>query len=117
MPLFENRETVVRHIMVGDPKRFDPIRNSGGKRFKQGEIGNPIGPQLDPNLFTRLQKYGMEHVLLQAQLRQAASLSYIINKIFYCGEIVDAEGTEVSNRPKAVETIEFVKKTYNNTGY
>ena len=68
--------------MVGNSKQFGPVRKTAGKRFKQGEIRNPIEPQLDLNLFTRLQNYGMEHVLLQARLRQAAGLFDIINKVF-----------------------------------
>ena len=95
LPLFNNRETIVRHIMDGDPQQLGPVRKPEGKRVKDGEIGNPFGPQLDRTWFTRLQNHGMEYVLLQEQIRQAAGLSDIINKIFYDAKIIDGERTEI----------------------
>ena len=112
MPLYNNRETVVRHIQVGDPKQLGPVVKSVGKKLKEGEIGNPFGPQLQVTWFSRLQNHGLEYVLLHEQFRQAAGLSNIINQIFYDGQIVDGEGTELTNRPEAVEAIKFIEDRY-----
>ena len=83
MPLFNNRETVVRHIMIGDPKQFDSIRKTAGKRVKEGNVSNPFGPQLDVEMFSGLRNHDMVYVLLQEQPRQAANFSDIISKTFY----------------------------------
>ena len=109
---FNNVETVVRHIMVGDPRQLGPVVKSAGRRPQQGEVGNPFSDQLQLSWMNRLQDHGFEFVLLREQFRQAAGLSDIINKIFYKGEIVDGKGTELANRPKAVEAIQFIKDNY-----
>ena len=104
-----NTETVVCFVIVGDPEQLHAT-------FKSVNIGtqlnNPFYEQCVMSIMERLWRRGFPTYVLTEQHRLCQGLEEVFNQIFYEGQITNAPGTELKNRPKAQKALAWIEKEY-----
>lgn len=105
-------------LFAGDPQQLPPVVKTFKKmKIVHGEERpvNPYAASMKMSHLERMTKLGHPVFLFTTQYRAAAGLSEVYSEVFYGGKLKDGPGTELSNRPKAREAIDFIKQRHHLT--
>ncbi|KAI9800886.1 MAG: hypothetical protein M1826_005210 [Phylliscum demangeonii] len=88
-------------IMTGDDQQLRPTVKTDHAKDDEGRLLNCFAPQLTQSPFNQFCYLGLPVILLREQFRVTAGLSRPALRISYKGRLIDAEGTDLAQRPQS----------------
>lgn len=96
-------------ILVGDPNQLAP-------RCEAGVLHNPLWPQLQKSLMTRLLDIHHDSVMLTTQYRMCPDIAEVPNVLYYRNKLINHPCTLPENRPLARDFQEYALGKINKPG-